>query len=230
MIVQKSKDRLTLQSEVPYDTLIYTWLRSHDIGLDWLVRPSRHFENPYLAWETVRKTRNPFFKEGTGFEGYFVGTYPSPDQAREKLLEIGRGMLESNRRLYPYDYNFRSRLMKTLVGELSDAAAINHWAALLGATLGRLRMNIYGNPKADQFRAETYHMIKGLPPMRYEQHDHDIDQQYVLPLPNGNIPFKPDIDLNLLKPSDQDAGLVVLSIGRFGHPLIREYLLETCKP
>jgi hypothetical protein len=34
------------------------------------------------------------------------------------------------------------------------------------------------------------------------------------------------IDLQTLKPSDYDAGLVVTLIGRFGHPLIREYLHE----
>jgi hypothetical protein len=219
---------LTIESTVPYTNAIYSWLRLNDIPLDNLVAHSRHYESAYLAWETVRKVRNPFFAEGTGFEGYFVGIYHSPDEMLRKLLEIGRNMLESNCRLYRHQHTFKTKLMRTLTGELCDPQAIAVWSTLLGATLGKLRCNVYFQHETYRFQNETYWTVNRLPLMRYRQQNHNIEQEYILAPFKVGSNSKPSLNLTILNTSNYDAGLVVSAIGRFGHPLIREYLHQAC--
>ena len=227
MIVQKTNNSLTIQSEVPCSAIIDGWMQLHEVGLKPLVEHSRLHERAYLAWEMVRRPRNPFFEAGTGFEGYFVGIIQSSEEMLDKLLEIGHGMLASNLRLYRYQYSFRSRLMKTLTGELDDPAAIAVWSNLLGAALAKFRCNIHLNNTVYLFQNETYWNVNRLPLMRYEQHNHHLDQEYVLALSKANNGPKARVQLNTLKLADYEAGLVALSIGRFGHPLIREYLHQS---
>jgi hypothetical protein len=223
-IVRKSNHMLAIGSEVPSSAIIYVWLRIQDVSLESLVERSRRYERAYLAWEMVRKVRNPFFEEGTGFEGYFVGIHQSPDEMLARLLEIGHRLLTSNCRLYRHQFAFQSKLMKTLMGELNDPEAIDVWSTLLGATLGKLRCNVYVNHETYRFQNETYWTVNRLPLMCYAQRAHNIEQEYVLTdFKTGSI-SKPSLDLNLVNSSDHDAGRVVSAIGRFGHPLIREYL------
>jgi hypothetical protein len=221
---------LTVQCEVPCGSLVHSWLHVHEMPFRPFVERSRQFERAYLAWETVRKVRNPFFTEGTGFEGYYVGLCHSTEEMLDMLLHMGRQMLASNVRLYPHQHRFRSRLMKTLSGEVEDLDAIAVWADLLGATLGRLRCNVYTNQETYRFQNETYWSVNRLPLMQYEQSDCRLEQSYRLAqfrvCTNSRLPLQ----LNLLNSSDYDAGLVVSAIGRFGHPLIREYLHEGSSP
>lgn len=215
---------LTNHSNVPYDAALNGWLRLHDVPLDSLVQHSRRYERAYLAWETVRQVRNPFFNIGTGFEGYFVGICHSAEEVIAQLLDIGRGMLVSNARLYRYQYTFRACLMKTLTGECSDPHAIQVWSALFGAALGKLRCNIYYNASTWRFQNETYWMVNRLPFIQYDQCDHHIEQVYALIPFSGNVVSRPDLPLELLNPAKDDATLVVSRIAAFGHPLIRAYL------
>ena len=216
---------LAVESEVPYSTLIYTWVQLQDGHLSRFVQKSRQYEPAYLAWETVRKVRNPFFVDGTGFEGYYVGQYRSPEALVEQLLQIGRYMLSSNLRLYRFNSLFRSRLMKTLRAEMSDPQAIEVWAAQFGAALGKLRCNLLTNAKARIFQTGTYKSTYSLPSMCYDPGKYTIEQQYALPSPRWDTPPRANLRLDALsKPSDAEACLVVKSIGKFGHPLVRAYL------
>jgi hypothetical protein len=222
MRIFQTTNYLTFTGEVPCDTAIDCWLKTNTIELERLVAHSRHFEHAYLAWETVRNARNPFFAMGTGFEGYLVSISRDADAALQTLLKIGHSMLESNCRMYRFNHLFQSRLMKNLTGERSDPDAMEVWSALLGAALGRLRVNIYRNPEAAQFQNETYQLVKYLPAIHYSEHDYVIEQEYAI-LPGENR-VRTRISLDDLKPCDYDAGLVIWSVGRFGHPLIREFL------
>jgi len=217
---------LTIESKVPHDSVLYGWLRLHDMPLDNLVQQSHRYERAYLAWETVRRVRSPFFKVGTGFEGYFVGIYQTPEEMLNQLLKIGHEMLTSNCRLYRHQYTFKAKLMKTLRGELNDPRAIDIWSTLLGATLGKLRCNLHRNYKTYLFQNETYWTVNRLPFIKYVQCEYHIEQEYILAPFKSDCVSKPDFCLNILKPSDYDAGLAVSMIGCFGHPLIRAYLRE----
>ena len=216
---------LTIESEVPYSSLIYGWLQVQHAPVSRFVQKSRQYESSYLAWETVRKVRNPFFVDGTGFEGYYVGQGWSPEEIVEQVLQIGRYMLSSNLRLYRFNPQFRSRLMKTLRAEMSDPQAIEVWAAQFGAALGKLRCNLLTNAKARIFQTGTYKSTYSLPSMCYEPGKYSIEQQYALPSPRWDTPPRANLRLDALsKPSDAEACLVVKSIGKFGHPLVRAYL------
>jgi hypothetical protein len=216
----------TIESRVPCNSNLYEWLCLHGLPLERLVQPSRRYERAYLAWETVRQVRNPYFNLGTGFEGYYVGLYQSPEAMLEQLLTIGHGMLASNERLYRHEYAFKAKLMKTLQGELNDPYAISVWSSLLGATLGRLRCHIYYNYQIYCFQNETYWAVNRLPFINYRICEHHVEQHYILPVfKNGGI-AKMSFSLSALNPSDCDAGLVISTIGRFGHPLVRAYLRE----
>lgn len=230
MNIKKLKNMVVVESEVPCDQTICRWLHIRGRDFNNLIQHSRQYENAYLAWETVRIIRNPFFEEGTGFEGYFIGIIDSPEQMLDKLIEIGRHILNANYRLYRFDYAFRSRLMKTLHGELNDPKAIDVWAAAFGAMLGRLRCNVYLYPDISRFNSETYRIVNHLPRIQYEQRDTCIAQAYCLQLTKTSCLPKHEVTPELLKPCDYDAGIVAWSVGRFGHPLLREYLRETCTP
>ncbi len=215
---------MIVKSKVPYDITLYGWLHVNHLPLETLTEKSRRFEQSYLAWETVRKLRNPFFTNGTGFEGYFVGIHHSPEEMLDTLLKIGHRILDSNCRMYRYNYTFKSTLMKTLIGEVSDPRAIYVWSDLLGSLLGRLRMNIETNHENYHFQNETYWIVNNLPQIRYAPRDFRLEQEYRLMLFGHHRAHRLDFSPSLLRPSDYEAGRVVWMLGRFGHPLIREYL------
>ncbi|HVU13349.1 MAG TPA: hypothetical protein VHD90_18855 [Phototrophicaceae bacterium] len=218
---------LTIASEVPYSTLISEYLQLHFLSLSKFIDHSRHYERPYLAWEAVRKARNPFFIDGTGLEGYYVGQCLSPEEIAERLLQLGHFMLGSNCQLYRFNYRFKSHLMKTLLGEMSDPLSIEVWSAQFGAVLGRLRCNLLTNTQTRFFQTETYQSTSSLPAIRYTQGCLTIEQEYSVPRSaSESISVWAQPLESALKPSDSDAYLVIQSIGKFGHPLIRRYLDE----
>lgn len=215
-----------IQSQIPYGAALYEWLHIHKLPLDNLAQQARRYDRAYLAWEAVRLVRNPFFITGTGFEGYFVGICHSPQEMLAKLLEIGHRMLASNARMYRYDFAFQSRLMKTLRREIIDRSAMEVWSSLLGATLAKLRCNVHYNDPTYRFQNETYWAINRLPFIRYRECENYIEQEYTLPCFSNGFKGKAEFDLNMLKPSDYDAGYVITHVGRFGHPLLRAYLRQ----
>lgn len=190
------------------------------------IEESHYHDSQYLAWENVRKKRNPFFENGTGFEGYFVGICLSPEEVLEKILIINKDILNNLVRLYRFDYSFQSRLFKALTEDRADTKAMHDWAAEFGAALAKLRMNVHEvhNPTADYFRSETYRIVKALPPIRYSEVEYQIGQHYVVGFYNGQHNHQLVIMPSMLKPNDQDPWLVAQLIGKFGHPLVREYL------
>lgn len=177
---------------------------------------------PYLAWETVRLGGNPFFVTGTGFEGYLVGLCQSADQALQRILEMSHEILEIIAVRYRLEYGFRQRLMATLVGDKSDPAAIEIWSIQLGAALAKWRCFMETHPEAIEFRLETYRRVKTHPRIAYSIDGDHIHQTFeVCPNCGFTMP-RMSIMLPMLKPCDQEAWVVADSIGRFGHPLVRQ--------
>jgi hypothetical protein len=214
-----------VERPVPFAPSLYWWLQLNNLQLQTIVNHSRHYEPSYLAWETVRKIRNPFFDIGTGFEGYFIGMCHSPGEVLENILHISSTMLHSIYGQYRMDYGFKSRLMKTLTGEMRDTKAVSIWASEFGAATARLRCNLQRNIPADIFRIETYHIVRSLAPICYYEREYAIFQSYSLGHTHHQY-GKIHVDLNILNPSDQDAWVVAWSIGRFGHPMVRAWLYE----
>lgn len=214
---------MKIESEVPFGHALYGWLAVHDLRLDALVKHDP-MEKHYLAWETVRKQTNPFFEEGTGFEGYLVGRCDTPEAALETIVGLSQRILDAIARLYRFQYNQRSLLMKTLLRERADSEAIHIWSAYLGAELGRLRAQIIGSDKAQRFQNQTYTIIRALPPMIYHEVEHDIRQIYAVGAGSSARVSRLHISYQVLKPGQQDAWLVAENIGIFGHPLVRKFL------
>ncbi len=216
---------LAIDSNVPFSESIDCWLHlGAERRLQTLVRESALFERQFLAWETIRKGRNPYFMNGTGFEGYLVGVCQSAEEALDSLLGLAQGMLNSISRLHRLDSRFRSRLMKTVTGELSDLEAMAEWSAQLGAALAILRCHLLYERKTADFQLETYRVVRSLPPICYWNGDHIIRQRYVVYIPAAPCVEKTTVNVHALKPDDQDAWLILQSVGKFGHPLLREFL------
>jgi len=213
-----------IDNEAPFAGSIYWWLVGHEADAPGLVKNSRRYEANYIAWQSVRKARNPFFENGTGFEGYLVGICRSPDEALEEILTICEGMLASTTRLHRFDYGFRSRLMHTLTGEHDDLEAMREWAALFGESLARLHSRARGNEYATCFRRETYDIIRQFPAIAYRA-DHDqVQQEYFVGRSLSDRFHTAPVTPTTLKPAEQDQWQVAQTIGKFGHPLLREYL------
>src|SRR5690349_15317994 len=105
---------MKIESEVPFGRALRGWLALHDQNLDQVVKHDQ-MEQHYLAWETVRKQINPYFLHGTGFEGYLVGRCSSPEEALDAIITINQHILDTIIRLYRFQPEFRSLLMKTLM-------------------------------------------------------------------------------------------------------------------
>ncbi len=212
-----------IESEVPFGHSIYAWLYVRDKDLQ-VLAPHGETERNYLAWETVRRESNPYFDYGTGFEGYLIGRCPEPQAALDEILAIGQHILDSIALLYRFEYNFRSRLMKTLTREIADERAIRIWSASLGTQLGKLRAGMLHNRDAQDFQSRTYRLVYLLPPMHYTTQDYDVKQTYNILADGVSGLSRLHVTLEALSPSQQEAWQVVENIGEFGHPLVRKYL------
>lgn len=213
-----------ITTEIPFGHFVYATLHlKQHLPFEKVIEAGYQYERPYLAWEEVRNYRNPFFQKGTGFEGYFVGCCMTAEDALEHILHIGHEMLTNIVHLHPHDYRLQSRLIKTLTGEANDPYSITEWAAEFGAMLARLRCNVSCNRQAKQFYTETYQIIQWLPHIDYSENDHTIQQHMIIAndhLLNPTMSVEP----HLLKPAEQEAWLVSATVGKFGHPLVREVL------
>ena len=213
-----------IESEVPFGHSLYASLYTQGLQLK-DIRHQGNLESRYLAWETVRKQQNPFFLKGTGFEGYLVGKCPDSQAALEAILNINQNILDAIARLYRFEYGFRSRLFKTLTKESDHPTSINVWASYFGAELGKLRIQTIHDPVAQKFRDQTYQIVHTLPPMIYREATNDILQKYAIGAAT-TTGQKIDVTLNMLPPKQQDAWLVAENIGEFGHPLVRDLLIN----
>ncbi len=212
-----------IESEVPFGRTIYTHLYLQNLHLD---RFAQHtpMERNNLAWETVRKQVNPFFSNGTGFEGYLIGRCTSSEAALDEILGINQSIINAIARLYRFEYDFKSRLMKTLTEKKGDPEMIHIWSSYLGAELGRLRAQSLRNAQAQAFRSKTYKIVETLPPMVYHQTRDDIIQTYAVGSGDGVPGSRLLVTLPMLKPCQQDAWIIAENIGGFGHPLVRKLL------
>lgn len=224
-----SSGHITIENEVPFGQTVYGWLYLKDLQLDDVVQHDR-VERNYLAWETVRKQTNPFLETGTGFEGYLIGRCTTPEAALDVILATCQHILDAIRRMYRFEYGFRSLLMQTLLRENSHSALIHIWAEYLGAELGRMRAQILNNEEAQRFQSSTYRIVETLPPIVYRQVDDQVTQTYAVGSNGHQRSDRLSITLPMLKPSQQDAWLVAENIGQFGHPLLRSLLERYSSP
>ena len=223
--VMAATTMLQVSNEIPFGDCISSWLQmSQRYGLDSLVELSSYYERSYLAWEEVRKGRNPYFVNGTGFEGYFVGICSSPDEALDRILDVNQQMLANLLRLHRFDPRFRSRLLKTLTGESSDRQAMSEWSTEFGAALARLHCAVTQDRRVAHFHDETRGIVQWLPAITYSQVDHRIKQAYAVEDDSTPYGYRTIVNVTGLEPSKQDAWMVAQSIGKFGHPLVREFL------
>jgi hypothetical protein len=132
-------------------------------------------------------------------------------------------MLENITRLHRSDYRFQSRLMKALTGELYDPQAMYEWSGQFGAALARLRSHLHQNHEADVFHAETYRIVDRLPMIVYHESETAIEQHYEIGHCSASG-ARLHVGLGDVKPTQQEAWLVAQYIGRFGHPLVRQFL------
>ena len=212
---------LKVDSLIPFGGSIVAWVELSKPGIKELIAESRKWDKNYLAWQTVRKG-NPFLENGTGFEGYFVGTSRCPEEVFANILAVGNGMLTSILRLYRFDHPFRAKMERALTEEVFDPKVMSEWSAQFGAALARLRCTVLNNKAAGEFRAETYRKVGELPPIDYKQTDHDIHQLYVIDLPGAC--GRQVVNIFALQNQDQDAWFVAQNVGKFGHPIIRSYI------
>lgn len=217
---------LRVNTQVPFATSICGWVDTNQVDLQAFEATSHRYDTHYLAWQMVRKERNPYFVNGTGFEGYFVGSCRTPDQALSQILEISQTMLEHIALLHRYESGFRATLMKTLMGEQYDLRAVYEWNALFGEALARLRWRAMQDHEAMKFRDETYRLVRladRYSEIHYLNNTSPLQQEYfvVHDTPNSHRLM---IRSSGLHTHDREAWLVAQSVGRFGHPLVRTSL------
>lgn len=218
-----------IETRAPFGRALYIYFGLYDIHINELPAKTR-VERNYLAWEIVRRKTNPYFAEGTGFEGYLVGTCQTPPDALEAIIKVNQNILDAIARLYRFQIGLQSRLMKTLTGELADYESIHIWSAYLGAELGRLRTHIPRNKAAILFQNQTYAIVAILPPITYRSLNNRVVQNYGIGYMDNPVMViapnlaKLDIKGKMLNPSQQTPWLVASNIGRFGHPLVRSFL------
>lgn len=216
---------IQVKSEVPFGHQLFACLHQRDLYLNEVAKHN-WMEIHYLAWETVRKQTNPFFQNGTGFEGYLVGRCGDPEEALEEILAINQHILDAIARLYRFEYGFRSRLMKSLIRQACDSKSIQIWSEYFGAELAILRARIVHNTQAQTFRSQTYRVVNLLPSIAYQETEHDVTQTYSIGSDSVYRREKFPVILNTLPASQQDAWLVAENIGEFGHPLVRQVLVH----
>jgi hypothetical protein len=122
------------------------------------------------------------------------------------------------------EYGFRERMMRALIEDDVDFKAVQAWAEQFGAVVARLRCNLQHNPDGNLFRIQSYRVVSGLRPISYHLFDSRIVQTYSVG--RRFLPPRPQIELNGLNPAAQEAWSVISQLGRFGHPLVREYLQQ----
>jgi hypothetical protein len=215
---------ITIQTEVPFGASIRRWLELDATqSLDALIASSRGYEQAYHSWEEVRRGRNPFFTNGTGFEGYFVGVCCSPDETLARLLDVGTAMITNILRFHPHEKRFRARLLQTIDQNVYDWTAMTEWAVELGVALARLRTNLFHNPAGVILQTETNRMVMSLPWIAYGNDNGSLFQRYGIVTVPAKSP-RVDVDPQQLKPDQQEAWLVMQNVGKFGHPLLRAYM------
>jgi len=213
---------LMIEGQIPFGGLVVCLVRLAGIPWDVFIKSSRPYESAYLAWETVRQGRNPFFHKGTGFEGYLIGNCETAPEALQTLLSLGEEILASIPKSYNLEYGFRRKLMQTLYGSAANPRAIHIWGRQLGVILAELRPRVLQNGGSEVFRTQTYRAVDLLPPMFYRYERGVLVQTYFVdPFHNEHYPGKIWAESCLNSRTDRATWELVRQLGRFGHPLVR---------
>ncbi|GIK83745.1 MAG: hypothetical protein BroJett025_03670 [Patescibacteria group bacterium] len=198
-------------------------------------KKSHRLDQAYLRWQRVRMRGIPLngnsasnlttFK--TGFEGYFVNKVRSSDELLTELLNIGKDIWANIRRLHKMNPMKIQELKKTILSnDQYTLASVAEWSGILGAQIGRLRVNVLHNPTALAFQSETRQAVAGLPKIEYTlDRGGPVAQRYKLPEISGST----IATFNGLTDEQKLYWATVLNLGKFGHPLVRAALEELYK-
>ena len=190
---------------------------------------------PFNRWNIARYLNPVFEKKGTGIEGYFLNRNRNPEDYVERIISLGREMLDSAVRLNPFDASRR----KGCSAFINEAKIINgsmlyELQAQLSALIAKLRAERSLNPDASQYReliykaanpnnpfmTPTISIREGIITWTYTRRDLPVSVNQLAQIgidPNNRISVK----IDRLKPSDQDPFRFVQELGRVGDTNLR---------
>lgn len=211
---------------------------------------SRKHEPAYLAWESLRiGRRNPIYDPDLplrplGIEGYFVGTGMTAIQALEYVLK--HLIRSQNSASKTYGHKIINRCEEVLFNNIPHPDAIGVLNGMFGSLLGKCRA-LSHNEDAENFRRETYREIKKIKPRKssignyeelnglifYDFKDDEIVQEYSVPIfkrLNEPVGRTTVLDYSFFKdnPNYTRPYGWLEELGKFGHPLIRVLIRESC--
>lgn len=204
-----------------HGSFITKWLEIKGLSLRDLVGLVNHNQDRgLLAWQNVKFARNPFFAEGTGFEGYDFGLVQSSAEELENLISDGQGILDSIARLHRNDRQYINVLINTLYGDQHEPRAINEWTDILGALLAKKRAKLINNPVGEKFRTETHTIVGALPKVQWHHSGDNIIKSFSLGQ-SVDVTGKPKLESYDLTSKQEEALAVMMLLGEYGDPLIR---------
>jgi hypothetical protein len=122
----------------------------------------------YLSWNTVRKN-NPFIADGTGAEGYFVGSCTNGEEVIHKIAQVGIDMRQHIIALHGRGTG--NQLIKdihaTMEGKTFKPKAIIEAQTEFAAEIFGLRPLLHHNPQGQDYQQGTLNIIQNLPPIYY---------------------------------------------------------------
>jgi hypothetical protein len=183
----------------------------------------------YLAWEYVRDGRNPYFRNGTGLEGYLIGRVNHGEEARETLALIGQRILDVAVKRHG-SYGWADSIFRIAANQelhLTDRKRMREVLDILdsvfGAELARQRSQMLLCSEAVKFRQETYELVKLRPDINHTILGGKLVMSYCLP--SETVNDKQELTMLGLNPHQQEGLLVAMGIGRMGVPAIRILVL-----
>lgn len=230
----RSNEILIANKDVPLSKLVKTGLSVGKLSV--AEQKSHGMDEAYFRWQAIRLAGVPLNGKKnetrvtcrTGLEGYFVGSVESPEKLATELLEIGEQIWKGIKLLHKLNYSKRKRLEETILGKGYSSDAAFEWAAILGATIARLRAKLLYNKVGQEFQFSTRQEINGLPKIIYRVNELDsgLVQAYKLPIAD-----KQTIVIDSFGSGDEQKLYweTVQNIGIFGHPLVRALLREMYK-
>ncbi len=192
---------------------------------------SHKIDSAYLRWEQVRRSGVPLNEYQprnkvtykTGFEGYFVGKVRSSEELLAELLKIGADAWQGIRLLHKMNPMKIQELKKTILSDkYYTIASVLEWSSILGAQIGRLRVNLFHNPAALGFQSDTRQAVAGLPKIEYTLAEGgSVRQKFQLPVVSESSAV---LTFNGLTEEQKLYWVIVSNLGKFGHPFVRTAL------
>lgn len=174
----------------------------------------------FLAWMLMRE-RNPFFTQGTGWEGYAVAHTVQPAHVLEWELQLGKSMIDRMYEANPPG-SVRQEYLRFMEGKLS-VANLRYWNAAFGAELARQRARTLQHPLARAYRLQTYQQLPTISEVSVALEFGTSFEQYMLPQIELHQVQRIDLSREFERMTDlQQVSLRLLCLlGMLGHPAVR---------